>query len=86
MTQAPTAHRAATAELVRAVVTAILPGTDPELVGSTRHLKDLGADSVDRVEIISELMARTGTDAPMSAFSELPDIDSLIDFLSGAQR
>ncbi|MEU3838574.1 acyl carrier protein [Streptomyces sp. NPDC028635] len=86
MTQAPTDIRQETARLVREVVTEILPGVDPALIGGHRHLKDLGADSVDRVEIIAALMDRTGVDAPMSAFSDLPDIDSLIDFLSGAQR
>ncbi|MFF6918557.1 phosphopantetheine-binding protein [Streptomyces sp. NPDC012466] len=86
MTQAPMDVRAETARLVREVVTEILPGVDPELIGGTRHLKDLGADSVDRVEIIAALLDRTGVDRPMSDFSDLPHIDSLIDFLSGALR
>ncbi|MFE1950789.1 MULTISPECIES: acyl carrier protein [Streptomyces] len=86
MTQAPIDVRAHTAELVKEVVTEILPGVDRDLIGGSRHLKDLGADSVDRVEIIAALLDRTGVDAPMSAFSDLPDIDSLVDFLSGAPR
>jgi polyketide biosynthesis acyl carrier protein len=86
MTQAPLDVRAHTARLVVEVVTEILPGVDPRLIGGKRHLKDLGADSVDRVEIIAALLDRTRVDAPMSDFSDLPDIDSLIDFLSGAPR
>jgi polyketide biosynthesis acyl carrier protein len=69
----------ATAELVREVVGRIVPGA--ELVPE-KHLRDIGADSVDRVEIIVEVLDRLGLDAPMSAFSDLPDIAALIDLLT----
>ncbi|RKT17078.1 polyketide biosynthesis acyl carrier protein [Streptomyces sp. 1114.5] len=76
-----TDNRARTAALVREVVGQILPGLSPEEITGDKHLKQLGADSVDRVEIILGLMDRLRVDEPMSSFSDLRDIDALIDFL-----
>jgi polyketide biosynthesis acyl carrier protein len=67
--------------LVRDVVHEILPGVPRAQVTGDKHLKDLGADSVDRVEIILSLIDRLGIDEPMSSFSDLPDLDTLVDFL-----
>lgn len=86
MTFTHASQRAATETLVREVVSDILPGVPEELIGGTRHLKDLGADSVDRVEIIATLVERTGISTPMSEFSDIPDIESLVDFLCKEQR
>lgn len=86
MTLAHSSQRAATHALVREVVRGILPGVPDELIGGGRHLRDLGADSVDRVEIIALLVERTGIRTPMSAFSDIPDIETLVDFLCEEQR
>jgi polyketide biosynthesis acyl carrier protein len=71
--------QAATAELLRAVVGRIVPGAE---LAPGKHLRDIGADSVDRVEIIVEVLDRLGLDTPLSAFSDLPDIAALIDLLT----
>ena len=55
---APADPRAEVSAVVSDVVTTILPGVRPEEVTGDKHLKDLGADSVDRVEIISMLIDR----------------------------
>lgn len=86
MTLAHHPQRAATEHLVREVVRGILPGVPEELIGGNRHLKDLGADSVDRVEIIGTLVERTGISTPMSEFSDIPDIEALVDFLCQEQQ
>ncbi|MGV9987809.1 acyl carrier protein [Streptomyces olivaceus] len=86
MTSTHAPRRAETEALVREVVRAILPGVPEELIGGTRHLRDLGADSVDRVEIIATLVHRTGISTPMSEFSDIPDIETLVDFLCKEQR
>jgi polyketide biosynthesis acyl carrier protein len=70
--------------VVREVVREILPAVAPADITGDRHMKDLGADSVDRVEIIMTLKDRLGVAAPMSSFSEIPDIDALIAFLCRA--
>ena len=73
--------REAIDQVVREVITAILPAVPPEAIVGNKHLRDLGADSVDRVEIILMLLNRLHLDEPMSSFSSLPDIDALATFL-----
>ncbi len=69
------------AAVVHEVIESILPGAtaDPDL--GRKHLKELGADSVDRVEIILAVMDRLRVDRPMSTFSAIPDVDSLVTYL-----
>ncbi|WP_202533132.1 phosphopantetheine-binding protein [Streptomyces sp. SID3212] len=64
------------------VIRSILPALAPEEITGDKHLRDLGADSVDRVEIILGVTRRLGIDEPMSNFSAVPDIDGLVDHLS----
>lgn len=73
--------REAIAHLVVEVVTEILPTVPAASVAGHRHLKDLGADSVDRVEIIVSLLDRLALREPLSAFASLPNIDAVIDVL-----
>ena len=67
--------------VVREVISVILPAADPARVAAATTLKELGADSVDRVEIVVEAMDLLGVVAPMSDFSGLPDLDALVDRL-----
>lgn len=71
--------------LVYDVLATILPGVPPEEISERKHLKDLGADSVDRVEIIMLLIDRLRIDEPMASFSDLPDLRALVDFLVEAE-
>ncbi|MDB4988401.1 MAG: phosphopantetheine-binding [Myxococcaceae bacterium] len=66
---------------VYSVILGVLPSLTAGQIDERLHLKDLGADSVDRVEIIMELRQRLGLDEPMGSFSELPSIQALIDLL-----
>ena len=75
-------RRAAVERLVREVVLGVLPTLPPETVVGPRSLKELGADSVDRVEIIAALVRRAGIDEPLSAFNDIPHTDGLVDFLT----
>ncbi len=77
----PTDARERMDALVREVIGQILPGLPQDAISGDKHLKDLGADSVDRVEIILGLADRLGLDEPMARFAELPDIDALVGFL-----
>ncbi|MCX4530636.1 acyl carrier protein [Streptomyces sp. NPDC002596] len=67
--------------LVHEAITDILPSVAPERITDAAHLRDLGADSVDRVEIIISLQDRLGIDRPMAEFSDIPDIGALVGFL-----
>lgn len=67
------------------VLATILPGVPRAEITTDKHLKDLGADSVDRVEIIMALVDRLGVTEPMSRFSDLPDLRALVDVLVAAE-
>ena len=69
-----------------AMICSILPSLVPADIDESEHLKALGADSVDRVEIIMGLMQRLDLREPLSTFSDVPDVGSLIQVLEGLQR
>ena len=68
-------------EVVTSTVREILPDVAADEIRPDRHLKDLGADSVDRVEIIGAVLDRLSLDEPLSSFSDLPDIGAMVDLL-----
>jgi polyketide biosynthesis acyl carrier protein len=70
---------------VHSAITTILPGLDLTDIEYSRHLADLGADSIDRVEIILTIIDRLGLHRPLSDFSGIPTIADLIDHVCGAQ-
>jgi polyketide biosynthesis acyl carrier protein len=72
--------------IVRETISSILPNLAAEAISGTKSLKDHGADSVDRVEIILSIMNRLGIDEPMSNFSNIPNIDALVDYLCRARQ
>jgi len=66
---------------VRETIAVVLPSVPIGAIDGQKHLRDLGADSVDRVEIILMLLDRLNIDEPMSSLSQLPNIDALVTFL-----
>jgi polyketide biosynthesis acyl carrier protein len=70
---------------VYAVILDILPSLTPADLDDAVHLKDLGADSVDRVEIIMGVLDRLDLREPLSTFSDLPNIGALIELLGELQ-
>jgi polyketide biosynthesis acyl carrier protein len=75
-----------TARILRETISSILPNLPVEAIASNKSLKDHGADSVDRVEIILSIMNRLGIAEPMSSFSSISTIDEMVDYLCGAAR
>ncbi|KVZ10448.1 acyl carrier protein [Burkholderia ubonensis] len=71
-----------TREQVHSVLLDIMPALNAADIDERRHLKELGADSVDRVEIIMSLRERFGLDVAMSRFSDVPDLRTLIVLLA----
>jgi polyketide biosynthesis acyl carrier protein len=81
MTDREVADRERIVLVVRAAVEQILPGLPAGAFAEDRHLKDLGADSVDRVEIILGVLDRLGIDEPMSTFATVANLGALVDLL-----
>jgi polyketide biosynthesis acyl carrier protein len=73
-------------QIVRKTISSILPNLPPGAIAGNKSLKDHGADSVDRVEIILSIMNELGMDEPMSNFSNIPNINELVDYLCRAQK
>jgi polyketide biosynthesis acyl carrier protein len=69
------------ARVVHRAIATILPRFATRPIPGDRHLEELGADSVDRVEILLEVLDRLRLEEPMASFSQLPDVDALVDFL-----
>jgi polyketide biosynthesis acyl carrier protein len=67
--------------MVRDVISTVLPSVPAGAITADSHLQDLGADSVDRVEIILMLLDRLHIDEPMSRFNRIPDVGALVTFL-----
>ena len=78
--------RAEVEALVHATIRRIMPCEAAGEIPGHLHLKDLGADSVDRVEIILALRDDLGVDEPMSVFSAVPSVDVLVDVLHEARQ
>jgi polyketide biosynthesis acyl carrier protein len=77
----PDVTRESVDRIVREVLGVVLPSVPPDAITGDKHLRDLGADSVDRVEIILMLLERLHLDEPMSSFGALPNIEALAAFL-----
>jgi polyketide biosynthesis acyl carrier protein len=73
------------ARIVREAISSILPNLKAADIQGSLSLADHGADSVDRVEIILSIMSRLGLDEPMSNFSNIANIDELVDYLCRVQ-
>lgn len=78
MNAMPEAMLLDTREQVYDVLLEIMPALGRAGIDEGRHLKHLGADSVDRVEIIMTLIERFGLRVGMSVFSDTPDVGALI--------
>ncbi|XVV00819.1 acyl carrier protein [Actinosynnema sp. CA-248983] len=73
-------------DVVYEVITEILPSVDADRIGGHHHLRDLGADSIERVEIIMGVRTRLGVVEPLASFGEIRDIDHLVAFLCEVAR
>ncbi|CCH31894.1 phosphopantetheine-binding protein [Actinosynnema sp. NPDC047251] len=77
----PEAAEAGVRQVLHEVIAEILPALDPARIGGDRHLRDLGADSVERVEIIMGVCARLRVTEPLASFGDIRDLDHLVAFL-----
>ncbi|MBW4720359.1 acyl carrier protein [Saccharothrix obliqua] len=73
---------AAVRRVLHEVIGEILPTVDVDRIDGGRHLRDLGADSIERVEIIMAVCARLRVTEPLASFGDIRDIDHLVAFLS----
>ncbi|MEZ4323406.1 MAG: phosphopantetheine-binding protein [Myxococcota bacterium] len=54
---------------------------DPAAVDSSRSMKELGANSIDIVEVVSSSMRELRIKVPRAQLNDLANIDELVDLL-----
>lgn len=69
-------------ETVKQNVLKVLPDLRPDDVTTEGTLTDLGANSVDRADVVTMSMEDLGLTVPVSEFQEVHDIRSLVDVLA----
>jgi polyketide biosynthesis acyl carrier protein len=71
-------------EAVKRNLLDVIPELDPALVSIDKSLCELGCNSIDRAEVVTLTMEDLAISVPVSAFSEVHDIRTLVGVL--AQR
>jgi len=69
-------------EVVKSVITEVLPDIEPELIALEKSLRDLGANSIDRMEVVTMSMQELGVKIPLISFAQVANIEGLVDVLT----
>jgi len=59
----------------------ILPALQPDMVQIDRNLSDLGANSVDRMDVVISSMEDLGVKIPLLSFAGVANIEGLVEVL-----
>lgn len=68
-------------DIVKQNTLAVLVDIDADAISIDTRLSDLGANSIDRVEVVMYSMEQLGIDVPRTALQGVRDIRSLVDLL-----
>jgi polyketide biosynthesis acyl carrier protein len=68
-------------EIIKKQTLEVLIDVDPNAITIDTSLTELGANSVDRVEIVMYSMDELGLDVPRTEFGGVRDIQSLVELL-----
>ncbi len=68
-------------ETVKKVILEVLPFLSPADVAIDKSLKDLGANSIDRAEVVTISMENLGLKIPMLEFGKAKNIRDLVGVL-----
>ena len=69
------------ASVVRKHVASVVGDLNPSDIDMSRSMKDLGATSLDMVEVVSLAMRELNVKVPRSELSKLTNMDGLVDLL-----
>jgi len=68
-------------QLVKRITSEVLPFLPPDDITIEKNLKDLGANSIDRVEVVTRSMEELGIKVPLVEFGKVKDLESLVNVL-----
>ncbi len=69
-------------EVVKKVIMEILFDVEPDKISIDKNLKELGANSIDRMEVVTTSMEKLGLKLPLMSFAQVSDIEGLVDVLT----
>jgi polyketide biosynthesis acyl carrier protein len=67
--------------VMKSIIVEILPEIDSEQISIEDSLKEIGANSIDRMDIIIETMEKLGVKIPLVEFGQLKNIEGIVDLL-----
>ncbi len=69
-------------DTVKRNILEVLPDLDASAVTEDKTMKDLGANSIDRADIIIQTMEQLGVTFKISELAEIRNIGGLVDFFA----
>lgn len=69
-------------EVVRNVIMEVLPDLKPEMISVEKNLKELGANSIDRMEVVTLSMEALDLKLPLMSFAAVNNIEGLVNVLA----
>ncbi len=73
-------------EVVKQQIQAVMFALPMEKVTIEKSLKDLGANSVDRMEIVVMSMEKLGIEAPLVELGNIKNLQELVEYLHGKKN
>lgn len=72
-------------EVVKKVILEVLPEVDAAQISMEKNLRELGANSIDRMEVVTMSMEELELKIPLMSFAKVSDIQGLVEVLSENQ-
>jgi len=69
-------------EVVKNIIIEVLPDVDPAEISIEKQLKDIGANSIDRMEIVTMSMQELDIKIPLMSFAGVNNIEGMVDVLN----
>ncbi|GGX32839.1 acyl carrier protein [Aquimarina muelleri] len=69
-------------EVVKNIIVEVLPDVELDQVSIEKSLKDLGANSIDRMEIVTMSMEELDLKIPLMSFAQVGNIEGMVDVLT----
>lgn len=68
-------------QLVKEVIVDVLPNLSEDQISIDQNLTELGANSIDRMEVVMLSMQELGIKIPLMSFAGVSNIEGLVDVL-----
>lgn len=69
-------------EVVKNVIIEVLPDIKPEQIHIEKNLRELGANSIDRMEVVTMSMEELDLKIPLMSFAQVSNIQGMVDVLT----